>query len=120
MLEKFKKILENIKKKGNISLFSVLKMDDLTDKWSVFVCASWIDESNRKEIFSDIIKLIKDNMTTEESTTIARIVIASKDDHLIQELLEFKSGSEIGGEQSVKVNGNLIHSGYILESNKEA
>jgi len=119
MVETFKKILEEIKQKGAVTLFAVLKMDDLTDKWSVFLCAPWISEENRKEIFTDVINLLKKNMTAEELATVARVVISVKDDHLIQELLEFRNDSHIGGESSIKLNGNLIHDGYILESNKE-
>lgn len=118
MVDKFKTILDEIKKKGTIDLFAILKMDDLTDKWSIFLCAPWIDENNRKDVFADIIKLLKKNLVKEEISTVARIVISSKDDHLIQELIKFDSGTVLGGESSVKVNGNTIHEAYILESNK--
>ncbi len=118
MVEKFKIILNRLKKQGEIFLFAILKMDELTDKWSVLLSAPWITEENRKDIFVDVRKLIKEIMTDEEAAGIARIVIAMKDEHLVQELLEKKAGDYIGGTESVKVNGNLVHEAYILESNK--
>lgn len=119
MVEKFKTILEALRKKGSIILFAVLKMDDLTDKWSVLICASWItDEESRNNAFNEIRELIKRTMTPEERAAIARIVVASKEEHLIQELLENKPGTYIG--EQLKINGNVIHEAYILESAREA
>lgn len=119
MVEKFKKILEDFKEKGGVSLFAILKMDDLTDKWSVLVCASWIDsDEKRREAFILIRELIKKYMTNEEASNIARIGVMARDQHIVQELLENKAGEYIGGNGSVKINGNVVHEAYILESNK--
>lgn len=119
MLDKFRSILNNLRQRGSINLFAVLKMDDLTDKWSIFICAPWIIEENRRQIFSNVVAMLRETMEPTELPTIARVVLANRDDHLIQELLEFRSETHLGGEESIKVNGNMIHDGWILESNKD-
>lgn len=119
MVEKFTSILDNFRAKGPITLFAIIKMDDLTDKWSVLICAPWIsDEESKDRTFNEIRELIKKTLTPEEASSVARIVIGSRDEHLIQELLEQKPGAYIDGP--LKVNGNLIHEAHILESNKES
>lgn len=115
MVEKFKQILQEIvKSKGPVGIFAVMMMDDLTDKWSVLVSAPWADESNSKEAFKFIFGLLLKHLDDEERNSIARIGILDKEEHLAKLLLERKKDSEINNE---KVNGNMIHYGYILESN---
>ena len=117
MVANFKKILD-ILKAGNKSfwLFACLKMDDLVDKWSLIISAPWINEGNENDEYKNILNIIKSNITDEELSSIARIVILQKDDHLIQELLKKPSGTEIKDE---KVNGNIIHYGFVIESNPD-
>jgi len=112
MVEKFQIILNRIlEEKNEVTLFALLKMDEFTDKWSILVCANWLDENS----FSYLSNLLKSVLNEEESKTIARIGIFSEDDHLIDLLLNYKTGSRI---QEQKVNGNLIHDGYIIYSNR--
>ena len=117
MVDKFKTILDNLKKHGDVTLFAVLKMDNLTDKWSVLISATWINEDNRKEIFNEIIELIKNTMSIEEAASVARVIIAPKEDPLVLGLLEYKTVDYIGGDEPIKINGNLVHEAHILESN---
>ena len=119
MVDKFKKILEEMKKQGTVTLFAILKMDDLTDKWSVLISAPWISDANRKQVFADIVGLIKKEMLPEEAANIARVLIVPEGNHLVSELLEQKR-DYIGGEGSVKINGNMVHEAYILEPQWDA
>ena len=116
MVEKFKTILTEIKRsKGEVALFALMRMDELTDRWTIILNAPWAKEGDT-EIFRYILNLIKSNLSQEEFSTIARIGIFSKTDHFIELLLKYNSGTSITNE---KINGNQIHEGYILESNPE-
>ena len=115
MVEDFKKILDILKEKNKpVWLFACLKMDEFIDKWSLVISAPWINESNKDAEFENTLNIVKQNMGNELISSIARIVLLDKDDHLIQELLKKSSGDEIKDE---KVNGNIIHSGFIVEAN---
>lgn len=116
MVEKLQSIIGEIRaEKGEITFFGLFKMDELTDKWSVLFCASWMNPESFEDFkyFADKLKAV---LTTEESATIARIGLFSEDEHLMQLMLNYKSGARICDQQ---VNGNLIHDGYVLVSNKE-
>lgn len=116
MVEKFKHILEQLKSsKGNVTLFAILKMDELTDKWTVIVSAVWINESTKKEIFALVRDLMIEQFTPEEMATIARLGIFSTNEHIVQELLKYKEGAII--DEDEKVNGSIVHNAYILASN---
>jgi hypothetical protein len=117
MVEKFKTILvKMIGEKGNVTFFGIMKMDDLVDKWSVILCAPWATESNHDETFRYVLDLIKNNLEPTELNSVARISIFSKEEHLIQLLLQFKKDAVV---ENQKINGNIIHQAYILESNQE-
>jgi len=114
MVEKIKKILENIEKaKGAVIVFALLKMDEFVDKWTVVFCASWANESNRPETFEMIRKEIIDSLTPEEVSEIDRIAIYPETEHFIQELLQYKSGTVIENKQ---INGNVVHYAHIIKS----
>lgn len=116
MVDKFKEILSKIKAdKGEIYLFGLLKMDELVEKWTVLLSAPWSTEATKKEDFEYIRNLIKSTLSSEEFSNVARLGILSKDAHLIQLLLRYQPDSEIPNE--TKLNGNVVHQGYILVSN---
>jgi hypothetical protein len=113
--EKLKTILEKFEKKQgkNIDLLAILKMDDLIDKWSIVVSAKWINDQNVKQSFNDFVKFIISGLSDEELSTIARLNVMSVDEHLAEELLKFKTGTNI---ENQKINGNQIYEGYIIFS----
>lgn len=116
MVEKFKTILAEIRRsKGEVALFALMRMDELTDRWTVILNAPWAKEGDI-EIFRYILKLIRSNLSQEEFSTIARIGIFSRTDRFIKLLLKYNSDTSITNE---KINGNQIHEGYIFESNPE-
>jgi hypothetical protein len=116
MVEEFKKILSIIKKdKRPVALFAVLKMDELTDRWSVIFSAEGLeDESERKKMFDYLVGLIKKHVNSDQFHYIARVGIFPLQNHLVVDLLKYSSGASING--SVQINGNIVHEGYILES----
>lgn len=117
MVEKFQKILERIvDTKGDVVLLGIFKMDDITEKWSVIIAANWISQENRDDCFLYVSSIIQEELSEEETSKIARIGIFDSSAHLVKLLLDFKSGSEIKERQ---INGNTIHHGFILASNKE-
>jgi hypothetical protein len=117
--ENYRKVLTRfIKKNGNkpVVLFAVLKMDELVDKWSVLVSADWIEGENNRQAFSDLIEILQDELDSDELNEIARIVIYNRSQHLVELMLkQFKEGQHI--EEDAKVNGNVIHEGYIISLN---
>jgi hypothetical protein len=116
MVEKFKQLLaEIIKQKGNVYLFAILKIDELTDKWTVILSAPWINDTNIKDNFIYLRGIMIKNFNNEEMASIARLGVYTKDEHIIEELLKYKEGAMINEE--VKVNGNIIHEAHILASN---
>jgi len=115
MVDKFKKLLEEIETtKGKVVLFAITKMDELTDKWSIILCAQWADNDKQQEAFDFVFGLLLKYFGEEERNSIARIGIYHKNEHLIESLLQYKKDSIIENE---KINGNIVHLGYILESN---
>lgn len=115
MVDKFRTILEKIKsEKGNVNIFAILKMDEFTDKWTVLLSAPWITEETLKENFLYLRELLVSTFSFEEMTMIAKIVVSTNDEHIIQELLNFKPESIISSDQ--QINGNLVHEAYILAS----
>ena len=86
--EKFKEILKIIKNdKGDVVLFALIKMDELVDRWTIIISASWAKEGDT-DVFKYILKLIKSNLSEEELSTMARIGIFPKTDNFIQLLLK--------------------------------
>lgn len=122
MVESFQQQLTEIlqlleTKFGNVVLFAVFKMDEITDKWSILVGSEWVNETTRKEAFSYLIDCMKENLNEEERFSIARIGIMNSQDHLVQLMLDtFKTGESVVDD--CKVNGNIIHEGIILKSSK--
>jgi hypothetical protein len=115
MVEKFKNILNMvIKNKGAVTLFAILKMDDLTDKWSIVITAPWINDKNHNETFEYLRDLIVKELSLEESASIARIGIFPRYEHVVEALLKYKEGSVIQTDE--KINGNIVHEAYILAS----
>jgi len=116
MVEELKKICQILKERGRpVWLFASLKMDELSE-WSLVISAPWLNESNRGKEFENILNLLKENMTDDKLSSIARISFLAKDDRLVEELLRKKPDDKIEEE---KVNGNIIHEGFIIESNSD-
>lgn len=118
MVEKFREILRKIvEKKGQVTLFAILKMDDLIDRWTVVLSAPWSTEDTRKEDFELIKTLIIEILNEEERATVARIGIFQKEEQIIRALSQYKQGSLI--TDTVKINGSVVHEAYILYSESE-
>ena len=114
MVEKLNTILLEMKRiKGDVFMFALMKIDDVTDKWTLILSAPWATEGDR-EIFRYVLDLIKTGLG-EDISDIARIGIFTRGHHLIEELMKYRSGAEIHDK---KVNGNLVHEGYVIESNQ--
>lgn len=117
MVEKFKQLITKItQEKGEVYLFAVLKMDEFTDKWSIIISAPWIQQDTFKESYLYLRDAINNSFTADERATIARLGIFPKTEHIVEELLKYKEGANINGEQ---INGNFIHVGHLLASNSD-
>ncbi|HXH27091.1 MAG TPA: hypothetical protein VNG90_04285 [Candidatus Acidoferrum sp.] len=118
--ENYKKVLNDFVAANDnrrITLFAVLKMDELIDKWSIVIAAEWITKENRKTVFSSLIAALQKNLGAEELTEVARASFYSTDEHLVQLFREtFNAGQHI--REDARVNGNVIHEGYIIALEK--
>lgn len=116
MVEKLKSILKELNKANkSVSLLAVLKMDDLTDRWSIILSSPIIeDEKSRREVFEYFVKLLLRDLDDKEKLSIARVGAFPPGNHLVENLMEYKKGYEFTGK--TPVNGNIVHEGYILES----
>jgi hypothetical protein len=117
-IDRFKSILEALtQSRGDVSVFALLKMDDVTDKWTVILSAPWINNKDRSDIFFELRDLMIKTLQEDELSLIARFGIFTPSEHLIELLLEnFKPGDYIA--QDRQINGNLIHEGYILAADR--
>ena len=117
MVEKLKSLLGKIiAEKGAVTLFAIMRMDDLTDKWSVIFSAPWVTTESKDADFSYIVTKLNEGLSEEESASIARVGIFAKDHHIPQLFLRYKADQKIVDE---KVNGFAVHEAYILASNPE-
>lgn len=122
VVEKYNKIcrlFEEANGNNKVLLFAILKMDEIIDRWSILISAPWIEDSNRKDIFKQFISILQKDLNQEELSEIARISFPSVDEHLIELFVkDFQSGQHI--KEDAKINGNIIHEGFIIALNKDA
>lgn len=117
MVEKLKEVVNKLKTANKpVWLFAFLKMDEVTDRWTLVISAPWITEENQKDEFQVLAQLLRENLDKEELYSIARVGLLAKDNELTQGLLKKKSGDEVKDEA---INGNVIHEGKIIESNPD-
>lgn len=113
MVDRFRQILQIIERdKGAVTLLVLLKMDEFTDKWTIIISAPWTNES--VEIFNYLSRVIKNNLTPEESSTIARIGIFPRNEYIVNLFLNYQTDSKI--TEDTKLNGNVVHEAYIIKS----
>lgn len=119
--DNYKKVLDEFRESNgdkHVMLFAVLKMDELVDKWSVLVCIDWINEDNHKDVFSSVITSLQNNLGKEELSEIARVLFYTPDEHLMELFFDkFSTGQHI--REDAKVNGNIVHEGYIVLVDKK-
>lgn len=113
--DKLQSVLDQYEKNhdNGINLFAILKMDDLIDKWSIVIAADWMTPDLYSQVFNDFAVLLQNNLDQDESNSIARLGISSTTEHLISELLKYKTGDEI---PDGKINGNTIYEGHVIKS----
>ncbi len=117
MVEKFKTILEEIKRsRGDVVLFALMRMDELTDKWTVILSASWAKEGDL-EVFKYILNLIQSNLSKEEFSTIARIGILDLGNSLVKLITgTIRTEGKTIRLQNTKINGFSIQDAHIFQS----
>jgi len=120
MVEKFKRILDEMRLANKeISLFAILKMDEISDRWSViFSAPNLSNQVNQQQMFEYLVNLILKTLNEDEVKTIARVGVLPLENHLVESLLKYPTNFEI--KESTPVNGNLVHQGYILAAKTDA
>jgi len=110
----FSEICRSIEEsRGMVNLFAIVKMDELTDKWTVIISAQWVNDDTFEGLFSELRKLMLDKLG-DAIYTVARISIFDLSNHLSELMIQrFESGDSIKTDE--QINGNLIHEGYIIK-----
>ena len=116
-VKKYTEIVEDLRDISGLKFFSVLKMDELTDRWTfLFGLTGVKDLDKRQKVFIKIREIIVRYLNAEDMQDVARIGIFSTTDHLVKDLIKFPEGEKV---ENIKANGNFIHEGYILIGKKE-
>jgi hypothetical protein len=109
--EDFRALTDALKGNNKVSFFAILKMDELTDKWSLlFSGPRLLDTEKKKKLFEEIVPLIRTDGRFERRD-VARVGIFPLTNHLVKVLREHQTGANLRNERA---NGNFIHEGYIL------
>lgn len=117
MVEKLRQLInEIILEKGAITLFVIMRTDELLDKWSIIFSSTWISEENRQENFGILLDKINQRLDSEERSSIGRIGVFTADNYLVQLFLRFQAGQKIENE---KINGFFVKEAHIIVSNPE-
>jgi hypothetical protein len=110
--EIYSTLATTLKQKDKIWLFAILKMDELTDRWSIIISGPNLKELGKREaLFKEIIAVIRSNLTPEERQNIARIGIFPLSSHLVRDVRKHPEATKFENERA---NGNFIHLGYVL------
>ncbi len=64
--------------RGETNLFAILKMDEITDKWTIVVSAGWVEEYTFDELFAEL-RMALINRVGDSMNSIARIGIFTLD-----------------------------------------
>lgn len=112
MVEELNPLVEQIKSNDQILLFALLKMDEMTDRWTVIVSGDGLESiEDRKPLFEYMVKTLSEHQETLKKHDVARIGIFPLNSHLIEDLRKHPEGGKIENE---KANGNFIHKGHIF------
>lgn len=116
-IQKFKEILTELKKDSTVFLLAILKMDDITDRWTVVLSESSHDSKTQIDAFSKVRSLLLSKLDEQERSTIARIGVFNKNDHFVDVMVnKYRANDYIDTDE--KLNGNLIHEGYVFAAQK--
>jgi hypothetical protein len=114
MVEELNPLVEKLKSNPKILLFALLKMDELTDRWTVIISGDDLESiDDRKPLFEYVVSTLNDDRYQEilKKHDVARIGIFPLSNHLVEDVRKHSEGSEFENE---KANGNFIHKGHIL------
>jgi hypothetical protein len=114
MVEIFKKIVGELKAEyPRLALLAVVRMDEFANTWTVIFSAENVGDNNKDGIYKTISALI-DKHAGKEAPSISRVGIFESDYYLVKELRKLNE-NEL---KNTKVNGNVIHDGYIIYPEK--
>ena len=123
ILDKFKKVVISLEKeKGLILIFALFLRVDPLEKWDIVVSAPWLN-SNDISSYNIINAKIQENLSPLELVQLARIVILSQIDPVVQFLQESHTVTnghfvEVSGEEFSEKFGFTIKKAYLLRCQK--
>lgn len=120
MVEKFNNILRQIQNdKGIVTLFMILRMEEVTDKWSVILSAPWANDEDKDEIFLYIRTLLINHLDQNELLSIARIGLLKGDDKIVRAVtnnISVQNGSV--QLKNTYLDGLKIFDAYVFQSTR--
>ncbi len=104
--------------KGTVYLLAALKMDELTEKWTLVVSSEWVNDAGFDEAFTEVRSKLLESFDNDISQFV-RIGIFNTNEHIVELIMQkYKSGDVI--KEDTQINGNLIHEGYIVKTVDES
>lgn len=117
MVDDYKALASELEKNAEILLFALLKMDELTDRWTLILAGNGFDSvDKRREIFNQVFQLVARVLSKEARDEIARVGIFPMDDEIVQDLKRQEVGNIFKDQ---KANGSFVHYGCVLFSRNE-
>lgn len=114
IISKYAPVTQELRSLKEVKFFAVVRMDELTDRWSLLFGLIGADDLDKREaVFSKVREIVLKHLKGEDMQNVARIGLFPTRDHLIKDLMKFSENEKI---DNVKANGNFIHQGYILIS----
>ncbi len=111
-------VANELNQNDKVLFFAILKMDNLTDRWSlVFSGANLKDLERKKELFQEIVSTLNSKLSGEAMQDVARIGIFPLTNHLISDIRKkHRENSDLKNERA---NGNFIHEGHVFINRKK-
>ena len=117
-IKKFQKILRTlIRNKGNIYLFMIIKLDKVSEKWSIILSAPWVNFEEKSKHFKYLTNLLRKNLNAEESAMISRLGFYKEESPLVQlitKMIRLRNGAM--RLKNTQFNGLTINDAYIFHS----
>lgn len=113
-IDKYTKLVKELREIKSVKFFGVYKMDEITDRWSLLLGLTGVKNlDKRKTMFNKIFQLINTHLNKDDMQNIARIGLFSTTEHLIKDLMKSPDNTVV---INTKANGNFIHDGYTFIS----
>ena len=123
LLDKLKNVVVSLEKEhGAILVFALFLRVDPLEKWDIVVSASWLNENDISS-YKTITSKLQENLSPQELTQLARIVILGISDSVVSFLQNSETVTnghfgEVSGDLFTEKFGFPIKRAYLLRCQK--